>query len=139
MGFHIPTPQPRPCSAHRAVTSNREERVTSVPSIGLELHRQIVPRRASVDLQLGNQNAGVAPLRPPRPWSGKLCLPKAALAIWAADTPSVSPVMTPLASGFSMAPPMPVSAGTKYTPPLSGTEAAIRFRKTSADPSELSL
>ena len=47
-----------------------------------------------------------------------------ATAIWARPVPRVRPVMTPRARGSHHGLPRPVSAGTKVTPPLSGTDAA---------------
>ena len=47
-----------------------------------------------------------------------------ARAIWARPAPRVRPVMMPRASGSHQGLPKPVSAGTKVTPPLSGTDPA---------------
>ena len=47
-----------------------------------------------------------------------------ARASWARPAPRVRPVMMPRASGSHCGLPSPVSAGTKVTPPLSGTDAA---------------
>ena len=47
-----------------------------------------------------------------------------ARAIWARPAPRVRPVMMPRAWGSHHGLPSPVRAGTKVTPPLSGTEAA---------------
>ena len=47
-----------------------------------------------------------------------------ARASWARPTPRVRPVTMPRAWGSHHGLPSPVSAGTKTTPPVSGTEAA---------------
>ena len=47
-----------------------------------------------------------------------------ARASWARPAPRVSPVTMPRARGSHHGLPRPVRAGTKVTPPLSGTEAA---------------
>ena len=47
-----------------------------------------------------------------------------ARARWARPTPRVRPVTMPRARGSHHGLPRPVSAGTKVTPPLSGTDAA---------------
>ncbi len=47
-----------------------------------------------------------------------------ARAIWARPAPRVRPVTMPRARGSHHGLPRPVRAGTKVTPPLSGTDAA---------------
>ncbi len=47
-----------------------------------------------------------------------------ARASWARPAPRVMPVTMPRAVGSHCGLPSPVSAGTKVTPPLSGTDAA---------------
>ena len=47
-----------------------------------------------------------------------------ARASWARPAPRVRPVTMPRAAGSHHGLPSPVSAGTKVTPPLSGTDAA---------------
>ena len=47
-----------------------------------------------------------------------------ARAIWALPAPRVRPVTMPRAVGSHQGLPRPVRAGTKMTPPLSGTDAA---------------
>ena len=51
-------------------------------------------------------------------------LSSAARAMWPAVVPRVMPTIVPRAYGSQCGAPRPANAGTRYTPPLSGTDAA---------------